>query len=187
MNYVEPIRDKNLIDDMCTYLKNKNRRDCILFMCGIYIGLRVSDLLLFKVKDLKKRRQITIREKKTRKQKIFNIPNEFYSILNQYLETRNDDEYLFKSRQGNKAITRARAYQILRKAANQFGLENIGTHTMRKTFGYWYYKNYNDIVGLMKIFNHSSEENTKRYIGIVQEELSRKQKNFKLINNFKWE
>ena len=57
---------------------------------------------------------------------------------------------------------------------------------MRKTFGYWYYKNYNDIVGLMKILNHSSEAITKRYIGIDQEEMSRKQKNFKLINDFKW-
>ena len=186
MNYVEPIRDKNLIDDICTYLKNQSKRNCILFMCGIYIGLRISDLLLFKVKELKNRRQVSIREKKTGKQKIFNIPDEFYSVLNQYLETRNDDEYIFKSRQGDKPITRARAYQILRAAGNHFGLENIGTHTMRKTFGYWYYKNYNDIVGLMKILNHSSEAITKRYIGIEQEELSKKQKNFKIIENFKW-
>lgn len=149
-------------------------------------GLRISDLLLFKVKDLKKRRQVSIREKKTGKQKIFNIPDEFYSVLNQYLDTRKDDEYLFKSRQGNKAITRARAYQILKEAGKKFGLENIGTHTMRKSFGYWYYKNYNDIAGLMKILNHSSEAITKRYIGIEQEELNRKQKNFKLIGNFSW-
>lgn len=40
MNYVEPIRDKNIIDDMCTYLKNKNKRDCILFMSGIYIRVK---------------------------------------------------------------------------------------------------------------------------------------------------
>lgn len=186
MNYVEPIRDKNTIDDICTYLKNKNKRDCILFMSGIYIGLRISDLLNFKVKDLKHQRQVAITEKKTKKRKIFSVPDEFYSVLNQYLDTRNDDEYIFKSRQGNKAITRARAYQILRKAGEEFDLKNIGTHTMRKTFGYWYYKNYNDIVGLMKILNHSSEAITKRYIGIEQEELNRKQKNFKIVNNFKW-
>lgn len=186
MNFVEPIRDKNLIDDMCIYLKNKNKRDCVLFMSGIYIGLRISDLLLFQVKDLKNKRKITIFEKKTGKQKIFNIPDEFYSILNQYLAGRENEEYIFKSRQGTQAITRARAYQILKEAGKHFGLENIGTHTMRKTFGYWYYKNYNDIVGLMKILNHSSEAITKRYIGIEQEELNRKQKNFKLIDNFEW-
>ena len=79
MNYVEPIRDKNLIDDICTYLKNQSKRNCILFMCGIYIGLRISDLLLFKVKELKNRRQVSIREKKTGKQKIFNICNYHFS------------------------------------------------------------------------------------------------------------
>ena len=57
---------------------------------------------------------------------------------------------------------------------------------MRKTFGYFYYKNYGDIVGLMKILNHSSEAITKRYIGIESEELRRKQKNFKIIDNFNW-
>lgn len=186
MNFVEPIRDKNLIDDMCTYLKNKNKRDCIMFMLGIYVGLRISDILVLKVKDLKHNKYITIFEKKTGKQKIFAIPIEFYSILNEYLDTRNDDEYIFKSRQGNKPITRARAYQILKAAGKVFGLNNIGTHTLRKTFGYWYYKNYNDIVGLMKILNHSSEAITKRYIGIEQEELNRKQRNFKIINNFSW-
>lgn len=186
MNFVEPIRDKNLIDDICTYLKNKNKRDCILFMCGIYIGLRISDLLPFKVKDLKRKREVQITEIKTQKVKVFSIPDEFYSILNAYLDTRNDDEYIFKSRQGNKPISRCRAYQILREAGEHFGLENIGTHTMRKTFGYWFYKIYNDIVSLMKIFNHSSEEITKRYIGIEREELRKKQKNLKLIKNFKW-
>ena len=96
MNFVEPIRDKNLIDDICTYLKNKNKRDCILFMCGIYVGLRVSDLLKFKVKDLKGRRQICILEQKTGKQKIFSVPDEFYPVLNDYLETRKDDEIILK-------------------------------------------------------------------------------------------
>ncbi len=187
MNFVEPIRDKNLIDDICTYLKNKNKRDCILFMCGIYVGLRVSDLLKFKVKDLKGRRQICILEQKTGKQKIFSVPDEFYPVLNDYLETRKDDEYVFKSRQGGDVpIKRCRAYQIIRQAGQKFNIENIGTHTMRKTFGYFYYKNYGDIVGLMKILNHSSEAITKRYIGIESEELRRKQKNFKIIDNFNW-
>ena len=100
------------------------------------------------------------------------------SILSILTFTRCDDEYVFRSRQGNKAITRGRAYQILREAGEKFGLENIGTHSMRKTFGYWYYKNYNDIVGLMKILNHSSEAITKRYIGIEQEELRNNNINF---------
>lgn len=66
-------------------------------------------------------------------------------------------------------LDRAQAYRILNKAAQAVGVkERIGTHTLRKTFGYHHYKKYNDIVLLQKIFNHSSPSVTLRYIGIEQ-------------------
>lgn len=49
---------------------------------------------------------------------------------------------------------------------------DIGTHTMRKTFGYHYYKRIKDIATLQQIFNHSVPSITKRYIGITQDELT---------------
>ena len=35
------------------------------------------------------------------------------------------------------------------------GRRDIGTHTMRKTFGYTYYQSTKDVATLMEIFNHS--------------------------------
>lgn len=49
--------------------------------------------------------------------------------------------------------------------------DGIGTHTMRKTFGYWYYKQSKDIATLQSILNHSHPEITLRYIGITDEEI----------------
>lgn len=46
----------------------------------------------------------------------------------------------------------------------------IGTHTMRKTFGYHAYQNGTSLELLMNIFNHSSKSETLRYIGITEEE-----------------
>ena len=44
-------------------------------------------------------------------------------------------DYLFSSRKGeNKPITRIQAYRLLNKVARKIGLEEIGTHTLRKTF-----------------------------------------------------
>ena len=48
----------------------------------------------------------------------------------------------------------------------------VGTHTLRKTFGYWAYKQGIDITLLMRIFNHSAPSITLRYIGITQEEIN---------------
>lgn len=49
--------------------------------------------------------------------------------------------------------------------------ERIGTHTLRKTFGYHAYNNGYDITLIQKLFNHSSPAVTLRYIGITQDEI----------------
>lgn len=44
-------------------------------------------------------------------------------------------DYLFTSRKGiNNPITRIQAYRLLNEVASKMGLEEIGTHTLRKTF-----------------------------------------------------
>ena len=50
-------------------------------------------------------------------------------------------------------------------------MENIGTHTLRKTFGYYAYQSGVAIEVIQKLFNHSTPATTLRYIGITQEHL----------------
>ena len=64
LNFVEPIRDLNVLENMCSYLKKTNKRNYILFMMGIYTGLRISDILKLRIYEVKDKRQITLREKK---------------------------------------------------------------------------------------------------------------------------
>ena len=45
MNYVEPITDIRKIQAMSEYLKKSNRRDYIMFILGINVGLRISDMI----------------------------------------------------------------------------------------------------------------------------------------------
>ena len=63
-------------------------------------------------------------------------------------------------------ISRVQAYRVLNDAARELKLDEIGTHTMRKTFGYWHYKQHKDIAILQDIFNHSAPSITLKYIGI---------------------
>ena len=67
MNTVEPIRDMNLVIDVADYLKSNNERDYVMFMFGIYTGLRISDILLFRVRDVREKDAVYIREEKTGK------------------------------------------------------------------------------------------------------------------------
>ncbi len=56
---------------------------------------------------------------------------------------------------------------------------SVSTHTMRKTFGYHYYRRTKDIATLMVLFNHSSERETKIYIGIELDEMTEALAKFK--------
>lgn len=169
MNTVEPIRDIDKVLDIADYLREKNTRDYVMFMFGIYSGLRISDILLFRVRDVKDKNYISIREKKTDKEKRFPINDDLKPILKKYIEDKEDYEYLFKSPRGNKPISRQQAYNILSAAGKEFGLDSIGTHTLRKTWGYHAYQTTKDAVGIKEILNHSDISITLRYIGINQD------------------
>lgn len=184
MNTVQPIRDMDTIQDIADYLLVRSERNYMIFMFGIYTGLRISDILKLRTRDVRGKNNIYIREKKTDKEKSFPINDELKPLLDNYIKDMKDYEYLFKSRKGiNKPISRECAYKILREAAQAFGLQCIGTHTLRKTFGYHLYQQTHDIVAIQQIFNHSSQKVTLRYIGVNQDMKDTVMK--KLTFNFK--
>jgi len=179
LKFVQPIRDPDKIQEIKEKLKKKSLRNYMLFVLGINTGLRVSDILKLKVKDVKDTDHINITEMKTGKQKKILIAPNLKKELKIYIENMKESDFLIPSREGeNKPIARNTAYLILKNTALECGLKEIGTHTMRKTFGYWFYKQYKDLATLMDIFNHSAERITLIYIGINQDEKDKKMKNF---------
>ncbi|TKH22847.1 site-specific integrase [Bacillus wiedmannii] len=180
MNFVQPIRDPEQIQQIKEYLKEKNARNYILFVMGINTGLRISDILKLKVGDVQGS-HISMREMKTGKQKRIQITAALKREFRWFNENRENDEYLLKSRQGkNRPIGRSMAYKILSGAAAEFGLDEIGTHTLRKTYGYHMYMQTKNIALLMEIFNHSSEKVTLRYIGVNQDAMDKAMTRFKI-------
>ena len=178
MEFVQPIRELKQIETIKKLLKQQNLRDYCLFVLGINSGLRISDLLKLRILDViengKIKDRIRLREKKTNKFKDFPLSDKAKQAIKEYLKTRNytENEPLFISRKNNGFLLRGQAYKIINNVAKSVGIkEKIGTHTLRKTFGYHAYNNGYDITLIQKIFNHSSPSVTLRYIGITQDEL----------------
>lgn len=170
MNSVEPIRDRETVAAIADFLFAKSERDYVLYMVGINTGLRISDILPLHVSDVKNRKTIVIKEQKTGKVKEIPINDDLRRALRDYVKDMRPSAWLFPSQKGKgtKHILRSRAYKILKEAAQVFGLSNIGTHTLRKTFGYhFYYATGKDVVLLMYIFGHSDPNVTLRYIGVT--------------------
>lgn len=179
MNKVtQPIRSKKKIDELLTYLKGKNYRDYMIAKIQLNTARRISDIIRLKVSDILKddytlKKYITIQEQKTKKISRIVINQSIQESIQDYIISQKMayDDYLFKSRKGkNSPITTTQAHRIFQNAAQALNLENFGTHSLRKTWGYFCYQETHNIALIMDVFNHSSEKITLRYIGITQKD-----------------
>ena len=190
----QPIRSQSDRDALASYFWNRNLRDYAFFYFGIYTGRRISDIVRMNVRDVavidKKshfviRERLEIQEKKTGKFTDLILHPTLRRALSKYLKRRLKksesrgtllNEPLFKSqkarRTGEYRITERQAGRILNLAAYNCGLNyRIGTHSLRKTFGYVMYKNGNSLELIQKMLNHSSPEITLAYIGITRDNM----------------
>ncbi len=178
MATVEPIRNKKDIQKVEKILVKQGARELLLFVIGTNCGLRISDILNLNVSDVRNKSHIQITEKKTGKFKKFPINAKLKPLLEEFIKGRKNNEPLFLSHWGHR-LDRVTAYYIIRNACEKAKLqEKIGTHSMRKSFGYHHYQQFKDVVILQKIFNHSSPQITLRYIGIEQDEIDYSYNNF---------
>jgi integrase len=175
---VEPIREKSKIKMMYCYLVGKDPKYGLLFKVGLNTGLRISDILPLKASDIFNERgefkdHLVLKEQKTGKEKKIKINSTLRNDILAFIpkEERIKPNYLFYNPKTNNHIKRIQVYKVLKKAAVLCGVENFGTHSMRKTWGYWTYKVSKYNIGLiMDTFNHSSPNVTLRYIGVNQDQ-----------------
>ena len=178
MATVEPIKNKKDIKTVEKILSEQSPRDLLLFVFGTNCGLRISDILRLNVGDVRNKTHIQITEKKTGKFKKFFINDKLKPMLEEFIKGRKDTEPLFMSHWG-KRLDRVTAYYIIRNACEKAKIDaRVGTHTLRKTFGYHHYKQNHDVAILQKIFNHSSPKITLTYICVDQDEIDYSYKNF---------
>ena len=179
MGTTQPIRDKKTLENFRNYYKKEENkpRNYALIVFGLNSALRISDILNLKWKDVCNStgylEHIIVTEKKTGKKNVLALNRATKEALNYYrktLDTIVPEHYIFSSQKvKDEPITRSHAFRIIQKAAQKCGMkEPVSCHSLRKTFGYFAWKNGTPPALLMSIYNHSSYEITKRYLGIEQ-------------------
>jgi len=179
MNAVEPIRDPKAIAALKARLHQQSLRDMAWFTLGINTGLRIGDLLRLKVGDVRPTPKqwvdrLIVTEQKTGKRKDPPLSVPMKKALQEYLATRPEaqpTDPLFPSQRGGRPLTRQAAWRILSEAAKAVGItEPIGTHTMRKSWGYHARKAGIDLTIIQDVLNHSDPAVTYRYLGIDRDD-----------------
>ena len=178
MSTTQPIRSKQLLHDFKEYFltKQPNSRNYTLILIGLNTALRINDILhLTCTEHSRFYTHLLITEKKTEKETRILINRELQETLLSYRKTQPsiaDTDYLFPSpRKADSPLSRYQAYRIVRKAAEAVGIEDvIRCHSLRKTFGDHAWKMGTPPALLMEIYNHSSFQITKHYLGIEQDD-----------------
>lgn len=185
----------NVFDKHIEEAANDNQRQIahrnkMLFLVGINVGIRGSDLRTLKWSfffeevdgEYKFKNFYVLQPMKQRKQKKFvklffnqTVQQAINNYVNEY-PIENLEGYLFESRKGNEPITVRALWDIIKRTASEAGIsQNIGSHSLRKTFGFWCWHQAEDknkaLVILQQVFNHSSTQTTAKYIGILDDEI----------------
>ena len=170
--------------------KNKEKiaeRNKLLFLVGINVGIRASDLRrlkwsFFYDEDMTFKKMYQIFPKKTvsKSVKLF-FNNTVKTAMENYVSKYpiiKPESYIFTSRKGSDSICESSICRIIKDAAAEAGIDqNIGSHSLRKTWGFWAWRAAEDknkrLIELMECFNHSSPRITLKYIGLMDDDIEK--------------
>lgn len=159
--------------------KDGNYRMSLLIGTGAFTGLRISDILQLKWSMLLDH-NFVLTEKKTGKSREIKINQDFYRHIQdcyKMLDIQDLNEYCFLSKKGS-VYSVQRVNVLFKEIKVKYNLKivNFSTHSLRKTFGRRVVEMSGDksemaLIKLAELFNHSTPQITRRYLGLRREEL----------------
>ena len=147
---------------------------------GCFTGLRISDIISLRWKQILNTEEFQIIEKKTGKQRTIRLNNQLQKHISEcyeHIKPIGINAPILVSQKGT-IFSIQRINIILKEIKTKYKLKvkNFSCHSLRKTFGRQVYNMNSEsselaLVKLMELFNHSSVAITKRYLGLRQEEI----------------
>lgn len=175
---VKPIKDRELEKDFEQALKDRDIRVYVFYLLASRTGFRQGDLLKLRIRDIKDQRRLGLTEQKTGKYREVPIPSEVRKILARYIKGKKENDYLFQSnRKKKKPLDYTTIYKIMKEEGENVGLDQIGTHTARKTYGYRIFSRTKSVGEAQLMLGQSNSRDTKQYIGAdedYRDELTKK-------------
>lgn len=172
---VEPIRKKKSIEHIKRILRNKPRDYC-LFTLGINTAYRANELLSIRygqVKYVQPGDVLEVMQTKTKKYRMATLNRTAIDALRLYAKEcydLEDDDFIFQGQRGR--LTVPTIINMVKGWCTAVGLKgNYGSHTLRKTWGYWQYKRGIPLPLLMEAFGHATQQQTLAYLCIQPREV----------------
>ena len=183
----EPIRNKKQLQAILGYLKENSScrgkvrlRNYVIAKTQLNTSLRISDVLPLKVSDIMHlcgnfRRYINLKEDKTGQRQRIAINDPLKVTFRMYIKEMGleYDDFLFPGQSKSKPVTTTQIHRVFQDTALALRIDNFNTHSLRKTWGYYAYKQTKNIALIMEVYGHTTVRQTMKYIGITQSDKDR--------------
>jgi integrase len=172
---VEPIRQKKDIELIRQSLADSPRDEC-LFTLGINTAYRANELLSIRVgqvRSLKVGDTLDLKQSKTQRYRQVTLNRKAVEAIQGVLGSRRfrEDDFLFFSQRSD----RLSVPEVSRKVKGWCEAirlpGNYGSHSLRKTWGFWQYQRGTPIPLLMEAFGHQTQQQTLAYLCIQAKEV----------------
>lgn len=184
---IRPFESKEVFSKFVNYVKVRDLSLAVYCIIGAVYGLRHSDIVKLKLKKIKeyieqrknnKDALHKFKDTKTRNKNFIEFEDMHIRIVENYISKAFDFEYdeqtpLIIDLKTKKGFVYNTTLDRMKRYAKEIGLnpDFIGSHTLRKTFGYFMYLDGKSIADIMDALNQKSEKVTLRYIGITPEQV----------------
>lgn len=164
-------------------LKVNDRRDKLLFACGLFLGLRCNEICKLTWGDIIGE-EIAIYQSKTGKTRRMSSPVKFKEIVRECYDGQPSDSLIFVGRRGStgkKGLSNKAVNDILRKHISGQGVKTRGavsSHSLRKSMARAFYeangRSADALAFLQTVLQHSSITITLIYIGVQHDLMAEK-------------
>lgn len=150
----------------------KNHKHRLLLSLAYGTGLRVSEIVNTRVKDLDlSDLSLIIRSGKGGKDRLTILPDKIVNDLRDMTAGKKPDDYIFESERGGKLTTRT-AQAVFSKALKLAGIKKKATfHSLRHSFATHLLENGVDVRYIKQLLGHASLSTTQLYTKVTNPQL----------------
>ncbi len=154
--------------------KVENIKHRAMLMAGYSAGLRVSEIVNLKIKDIdSKRMMIHIHGAKGKKDRMVPLSKRLLDVLRLYFRQYKPREFLFEGQHGGAYSTRS-IQLILSEAKRKAGIKKKGSvHSLRHSYATHLMESGTDVRFIQELLGHNSITTTMRYTHVSQKNMAK--------------
>lgn len=151
----------------------ENRKHKTIIMLAYACGLRVSEVVSLRVKNIDGQRKLIFIEcSKGKKDRVVSLSPAMLIMLREYYRAYKPKDFLFEGQYENEHLSARSIQLVLRRAKEKAGIRQEGSmHMLRHSFATHLLEKGIDVVFIQKLLGHNDIKTTLRYLHVSNKDL----------------